>query len=193
MISSKTADFFVIANVFLGSVHCTAAWVHSLRRRDIGAGRSAPYGQTVRSLLRTPGCQSRLEKFDKKRVPWIHFNGKIALNYFWSNVFGKVKYLTNLPTTFIVTVKSSTTYDGTHSAKSKFWLTFLMPSLSLLTVELLMMERIRQSQKFDKPSYYLHCHCKKVNYFWSNRFGKVKNFDKPSYYLHCHCKKFNYF
>ncbi len=87
--------------------------------------------------------------------------------------------------------------------------------------KLLLIECIRQSQKFDKPSYYLHCHCKKVNYFWSNTFGKVKNltkrefrefflwkkctqlllikrirqsqnFDKPSYYLHCHCKRVNY-
>jgi len=49
----------------------------------------APSSQRVGSLLRTPGQQSWTEKFGKKPVRWMQFNGKIR----------------------------STTFDQTHSAK----------------------------------------------------------------------------
>ncbi len=85
------------------------------------------------------------QNFDKPSY-YLHCHCK-KVNYLWLNSFSKVKILTNLPTTFFVTVKRSTTYDWRHLVKSKFWQTFLVvPSFS----------------------------CKKVNYFWSNAFGKVK-------------------
>jgi hypothetical protein len=49
------------------------------------------------------------------------------------NAFGKVKNLTCLPSTFIVTVKNSTTYDRTHSAKSKIFTN--LPSAFIVTVK----------------------------------------------------------
>ncbi len=55
--------------------------------------------QTVGSLLRTPGEQSRLEKFGKKWVWQIHFIGKKTLDYIWSNSLARVKNLTNLHST----------------------------------------------------------------------------------------------
>ncbi len=98
---------------------------------DIGAGRSSSNQPNSRILIETPCLAKPSRKKWQKESLWIHFNGKNTLNYFWLNAFVKVKNLKILPTTFIVTVERSTTYDGIHSAKSKFWQTFLVPSLSL--------------------------------------------------------------
>ncbi len=91
--------FFILANVFLG----LGMWRSCEGKIQVLEGL-LPSNQTVGSLLRTPNWRSRLEKFQQEVISVNSLQLKNAINQFRSNAFGKVKNLTNLPTTLSIVI-----------------------------------------------------------------------------------------
>ncbi len=63
-----------------------------------------PFNQTVGSLLRTPRPEKPSGKIQQEVISVNSLQLKNAINQFQSNAFGKVKNLTNLPTTISVMI-----------------------------------------------------------------------------------------
>jgi hypothetical protein len=115
------ANFFVIVNVFLGvGTRCSCAGVYPGKESGIQVFGRSPFAKRWDPYWEPPGWLWQPKNRNKvSSVKW-----KNTVNNFWSNAFGKVQTLTNLPTTtFIPSLSVSMKYDTLLSGETPWELT----------------------------------------------------------------------